>query len=150
MTKPLLADDLAQADSLHREALTKIVYDLAAWLKQKRRSLKVQSARLRRDKNLAEARAKSEEADIYDDCYTQLKELRKKYGEQSARQSFFHYQQEELGQSQITTDPTPEEIAAECAKFQASWTPAEKARRGAGDPEPYEVRPIKCDHMFRK
>jgi len=142
MTKPLLADDLEQASTLHREALAKIVYDMASFLTHRRSDLKREAARLRAKGRMAEAKEKAEAADVYSECFDKFRELRKKYGEQSARQSVSHYRQEELGASEVLTDPTPQEIAEACRKFQEGWTDAVREQRSAFKHEPADTKTI--------
>jgi hypothetical protein len=148
MTKPLFADDLAQADTLHREALAKIVYDMAYWLKRQRAKFKTESARLRKSKKLAEARASSETADVYDECFQHLRQLRSQYGEHSARQSFFHYAHEE-GAQQVLTDPTPEEIAEMTAKIREGWTDSVYQMRASLKTVEADTPVVKCDRWLR-
>jgi len=143
MTKQPFADDFAQADTLHREALARIVFDMAAYLRNKRTSLKRESARLRLAGRIAEAKEKSEAADVFEDCFTYFKQLRKQNNEASARQSVSHYRQEETGEGQIFTDPTPEEIAEQCAKFQEGWSDAVRELRSSVKTVGAETRIVK-------
>ena len=143
MTKQPFADDFAQADTLHREALARIVFDMAAYLRNKRTSLKRESARLRLAGRIAEAKEKAEAADVFEDCFTYFKGLRKANNEASARQSVSHYRQEETGEGQIFTDPTPEEIAEQCAKFQEGWSDAVRELRSSVKTVGAETRIVK-------
>jgi hypothetical protein len=143
MTKQPFAADFAQADALHREALARIVFDMTSYLRSKRTSLKRESARLRLKGRIAEAKEKSEAADVFDECFTHFKGLRKKHNDASARQSVSHYRQEETGEGQIFTDPTPEEIAEECAKFQEGWSDAVRELRSSVKTVEAETRIVK-------
>jgi hypothetical protein len=143
MTKQPFADDFAQADTLHREALARIVFDMAAYLRKKRASLKRESARLRLAGRIAEAKEKSEAADVFEQCFDYFKGLRKANNEASARQSVSHYRQEETGEGQIFTDPTPEEIAEQCRKFQEGWSDAVRELRSSVKTVGAETRIVK-------
>jgi hypothetical protein len=143
MTKQTFADDFAQADTLHREALARIVFDMAAYLRNKRTSLKRESARLRLAGRIAEAKEKSEAADVFEQCFDYFKQLRKQNNEASARQSVSHYRQEETGEGQIFTDPTPEEIAEQCRKFQEGWSDAVRELRSSVKTVGAETRIVK-------
>ena len=143
MTKQPFADDFAQADTLHREALARIVFDMAAYLRNKRTSLKRESARLRLAGRIAEAKEKAEAADVFEQCFDYFKQLRKQNNEASARQSVSHYRQEETGEGQIFTDPTPEEIAEQCRKFQEGWSDAIKDARSTCKAAEVETRTVK-------
>jgi hypothetical protein len=143
MTKQPFADDFAQADTLHREALARIVFDMAAYLRNKRTSLKRESARLRLAGRIAEAKEKSEAADVFEQCFDYFKQLRKQNNEASARQSVSHYRQEETGEGQIFTDPTPEEIAEQCRKFQEGWSDAVRELRSSVKTVGAETRIVK-------
>jgi hypothetical protein len=143
LTKQPFADDFAQADTLHREALARIVFDMAAYLRNKRTSLKRESARLRLAGRIAEAKERSEAADVFEQCFDYFKGLRKANNEASARQSVSHYRQEETGEGQIFTDPTPEEIAEQCRKFQEGWSDAVRELRSSVKTVGAETRIVK-------
>jgi hypothetical protein len=143
LTKQPFADDFAQADTLHREALARIVFDMAAYLRNKRTSLKRESARLRLAGRIAEAKEKAEAADVFEQCFDYFKGLRKANNEASARQSVSHYRQEETGEGQIFTDPTPEEIAEQCRKFQEGWSDAVRELRSSVKTVGAETRIVK-------
>jgi hypothetical protein len=143
LNKVPFAGNAEEADNLHREALARIVFDMADWLKKKRTSLKRESARLRLAGRIAEAKEKSEAADVFEECFTYFKGLRKANNEASARQSVSHYRQEETGEGQIFTDPTPEEIAEQCRKFQEGWSDAIKEARSTGKAAEVETRTVK-------
>lgn len=143
MTNPLKACDLKEAETLHRESLAKIVIDMAYWLKGQRAEHKTKSARLRKSKKLAEARAESEVADIYDECFQKLRSLRAHYGEASARQSFFRYAHDETKVEQVLTDPTPEEIAEITKQIQSKWCESKRDHACTEKTRPVEVRLVK-------
>jgi hypothetical protein len=137
------AGNAEEADNLHREALARIVFDMADWLKKKRTSLKRESARLRLAGRIAEAKEKAEAADVFEQCFDYFKQLRKANNEASARQSVSHYRQEETGEGQIFTDPTPEEIAEQCRKFQEGWSDAVRELRSSVKTVGAETRIVK-------
>ncbi len=143
MNKVPFAGNAEEADNLHREALARIVFDMADWLKKKRTSLKRESARLRLAGRIAEAKEKAEAADVFEQCFDYFKQLRKANNEASARQSVSHYRQEETGEGQIFTDPTPEEIAEQCRKFQEGWSDAVRELRSTCKAAEVETRTIK-------
>ncbi len=143
MNKVPFAGNAEEADNLHREALARIVFDMADWLKKKRTSLKRESARLRLAGRIAEAKEKAEAADVFEQCFDYFKQLRKDNNEASARQSVSHYRQEETGEGQIFTDPTPEEIAEQCRKFQEGWSDAIKDARSTCKAAEVETRTVK-------
>ena len=122
MTKDLFADDLEEASILHREALAKIVFDMAVWLKRTRTDRRRAAARLRQQGRMAEAREKAESADALSEAFEHLKMLRNQHGEQSARRSVSKYQTQETGNGQHFTDPTPEEIAKQCEEIRQRWS----------------------------
>jgi hypothetical protein len=150
MTKQPLADDLEQASTLHREALAKIVFDMAHFLSNRRSDLKRKAARLRSKGRHAEAKEQSEAADVYADCFEKLRELKKKYGLQSARQSVTHCLHESCGDGQVITDPTPEEIADECRKFQEGWSDAVRELRSSFKHEPAETKTVEFGRSRRR
>jgi hypothetical protein len=143
LNKVPFAGNAEEADNLHREALARIVFDMADWLKKKRTSLKRESARLRLAGRIAEAKEKAEAADVFEQCFDYFKGLRKANNEASARQSVSHYRQEETGEGQIFTDPTPEEIAEQCRKFQEGWSDAIKDARSTCKAAEVETRTVK-------
>jgi hypothetical protein len=143
LNKVPFAGNAEEADNLHREALARIVFDMADWLKKKRTSLKRESARLRLAGRIAEAKEKAEAADVFEQCFDYFKQLRKDNNEASARQSVSHYRQEETGEGQIFTDPTPEEIAEQCRKFQEGWSDAIKDARSTCKAAEVETRTVK-------
>jgi hypothetical protein len=143
LNKVPFAGNAEEADNLHREALARIVFDMADWLKKKRTSLKRESARLRLAGRIAEAKEKAEAADVFEQCFDYFKQLRKANNEASARQSVSHYRQEETGEGQIFTDPTPEEIAEQCRKFQEGWSDAVRELRSTCKAAEVETRTIK-------
>ena len=143
MNKVPFAGNAEEADNLHREALARIVFDMADWLKKKRTSLKRESARLRLAGRIAEAKEKAEAADVFEQCFDYFKQLRKDNNEASARQSVSHYRQEETGEGQIFTDPTPEEIAEQCRKFQEGWSDAVRELRSSVKTVGAETRIVK-------
>jgi hypothetical protein len=143
LNKVPFAGNAEEADNLHREALARIVFDMADWLKKKRTSLKRESARLRLAGRIAEAKEKAEAADVFEQCFDYFKQLRKANNEASARQSVSHYRQEETGEGQIFTDPTPEEIAEQCRKFQEGWSDAVRELRSSVKTVGAETRIVK-------
>jgi hypothetical protein len=143
LNKVPFAGNAEEADNLHREALARIVFDMADWLKKKRTSLKRESARLRLAGRIADAKEKAEAADVFEQCFDYFKGLRKANNEASARQSVSHYRQEETGEGQIFTDPTPEEIAEQCRKFQEGWSDAIKDARSTCKAAEVETRTVK-------
>ena len=76
-------------------------------------------------------------------CFDYFKGLRKANNEASARQSVSHYRQEETGEGQIFTDPTPEEIAEQCRKFQEGWSDAVRELRSSVKTVEAETRIVK-------
>jgi hypothetical protein len=143
LNKVPFAGNAKEADNLHREALARIVFDMADWLKKKRTSLKRESARLRLAGRIADAKEKAEAADVFEQCFDYFKQLRKQNNEASARQSVSHYRQEETGEGQIFTDPTPEEIAEQCRKFQEGWSDAVRELRSSVKTVGAETRIVK-------
>lgn len=142
--------DLEEATNLHRDAIYAVLVDMAKFVIRRRQFYQAKSRAACRSGHIDRSDYYAAHAIAFQEAQDKLAELRKKHGETSARSSCIgHQRYSSDGPSPLMADPTPEEIAEECAKFQAGWTESERERRGAGAPDPVEVRPLKVDHLFR-
>lgn len=129
MTGPKLPKtlDLEEAVHLHREALHAIVVDLTKWLTRQRDRYRASSRSYCNHGHLDRSDYMQAHAIAFELAAKHLAELKAKHKEKSARSSCVMHQAHSAdGPSPLMTDPTPEEIAKACEKFQAGWTEIHK------------------------
>lgn len=138
MTEKLIADDIDEASTLHREALASVVFDLSRWIRRTVRNRRLSASKFKKAGRLAEARGLNEGADAMVEVYKHLKTLQEQHGETSARRSFILYKSQLTGVDRQSDDPTPEEIAEQCEKVRQQWSEAEERHRNQYRPAPVE------------
>lgn len=139
-------EQLAMMRDEHRLAMAAVLNELATYVRSKENNGKQARETALRQGRKSRAKRLGDEIEIWSAMRKRMAELRTEHNVLSLGNrvlAMSNFCDRNVG------DPTPEEIAKACEEFQASWSPQERARRGAVEPDPVEVRPLKCDHLFR-
>lgn len=129
---------IEHAEQLHRMALYGILFDLKKWMVDKAKDCRHRAGKRRKAGNIAESKMLCEQAEGITMCLERLQILREQHLEHSTakRVQKLHANAQT---KQVFYEPTPEEIAAKCAEFQASWSEIEMQRRYWQQPRAVEM-----------